>query len=289
MASPPPVFAIIVGIDKYDASDNLGTLRGAVSDAESFRTYLTDSRSLGGLAVPHSHILFLANENATRSAILGAFDSHFLDNLDIPEHEDAAMIFYFAGHGSRVASPGNVLPVDGRVEVICPVDERTVGADGQYVHGIPDYLLGRVFREISRKKGPNITVILDSCHSGGMGRVEDVQRVARTASLPIPLDLDGHRWSDDSESTTTDYNVWTPADSHVLLAACTQNGIAYETPSEPFHGQFTNALISALRSTSLASTTYAELLARLPPMVEQTPHCGGANKDCALFTTSYSV
>jgi hypothetical protein len=102
------------------------------------------------------NILCLENGAATRARILSAFKSHFLDNTNIPDHGAAAMIFFFAGHGSRVSSPDNLIATDRKVEAICPVDERTMDAAGKYVHAIPDYVLGWLLSELAQKKGLNI-------------------------------------------------------------------------------------------------------------------------------------
>jgi hypothetical protein len=45
---------------------------------------------------------------------------------------------------------------DGVVETICPHDEGTLDANGQYVHGIPDYVLGWFLQELAATKGNNI-------------------------------------------------------------------------------------------------------------------------------------
>ncbi|KAJ7265112.1 hypothetical protein C8J57DRAFT_1330859 [Mycena rebaudengoi] len=66
------------------------------------------------------------------------------------------MIFVFAGHGDRVAAPGNLMSSDGMVETICPHDEGTLDGEGQYVHGIPDYVLGWLLRDLATTKGNNI-------------------------------------------------------------------------------------------------------------------------------------
>ncbi|KAJ7464380.1 hypothetical protein FB451DRAFT_1403068 [Mycena latifolia] len=39
-----PIFALIVGIDQYQANDEFNTLNGAVNDAESFKNHLADFR-----------------------------------------------------------------------------------------------------------------------------------------------------------------------------------------------------------------------------------------------------
>ncbi|KAJ7694626.1 caspase domain-containing protein [Mycena rosella] len=270
-------FALVIGIDEY-RSNEFGTLRGAVNDARSFERFLMDPHESGGLQVPRSCIKFLENEQATRSASLSAFDTHFLNNQNIPEDGTATMIAYFAGHGSRMESPGNLLPADSRVEVICPVDERTLGSDGKEVPTIPDYVLAQRLQQLAIKKGNNITVILDSCHSGGMKRVPGVRQ--RCPAKPSS-NVDEH--IDPSQC----YRMWSPsAASHILLAACSQSGKAYESTSDPAYGHFTKSLITALRSAVLKETTYTELMEDLPklPVEEQIPHCGGAYTHRLVFT-----
>ncbi|KAF8197273.1 hypothetical protein K438DRAFT_1585308, partial [Mycena galopus ATCC 62051] len=154
---------------KYKNTDQFATLRGAVNDATAFYKFLFDSREQCGLGVPNSNIVLLEDEDATRDKILAAFESHLLKNPRIPDRGDASMILFFAGHGTRVHAPKNLMSQDEMVEGICPVDERT-SPGGKYVHTIPDYVLVHILRELCEKKGQNITVIFDSCHSGGMGR-----------------------------------------------------------------------------------------------------------------------
>ncbi|KAJ7918245.1 hypothetical protein B0H13DRAFT_2437652, partial [Mycena leptocephala] len=146
-------------------TDQFSTLRGAVNDATAFYEFLLDSRERRGLGVPKLNILFLKDEDAARDKILAAFESHLLNNPRIPDRGEASMILFFAGHGTRVYAPGNLMSQDAMVEGICPVDERT-SPGGKYVHMIPDYVLVHLLRELCEKKGQNITVIFDSCHSG---------------------------------------------------------------------------------------------------------------------------
>jgi hypothetical protein len=127
--------------------------------------YLIDPYDKHGLQVPPSNIVCLENEKATRENILSTFKSHFLDNEDIPDRGEATMIFYFAGHGVRVSDPGNLIAKDGKFQAICPVDERTANAAGQYVHAIPDYVLGWLLWELSQKKGQNIVRFCCSIHT----------------------------------------------------------------------------------------------------------------------------
>ncbi|KAJ7840340.1 hypothetical protein B0H13DRAFT_2101015 [Mycena leptocephala] len=212
------VFAVIIGIDNYVSRESLSGLQGAVNDARAFEQFL-----MGDLDVPASHIKYLENEKASQSAILSAFEEHFLNNPHIPDHGNTTMIFFFAGYGSHAHCPGTLF--EARVEVICPVDERTCGADGKLVTAIPDYVLGKLLQRLADKKGNNITVILDCCHYDGIGR--DARTVTvRSPAEPSVLTPQGQDYSD---MLSQSYRLWSPPWSHVLLAACSLGGKAYES------------------------------------------------------------
>ncbi|KAJ7750716.1 caspase domain-containing protein, partial [Mycena maculata] len=286
----PATFALIIGIDKYKAgSSQFSRLKGAVNDAELFQKFLTDPHNDDGLEVPSSHIVFLANEKATFSAILSNFRSHLLNNPNIPR--GAAIIFFFAGHGSRVHDDGNRMAKDGKVEVICPVDERT-NVGGNKVPAIPDYVLAHLFKQLSDEKGNNITVILDTCHSGGMARDSENLRV-RSPPTPSANIVDEElNTALEKANSACDYSVWSPlSTSHTLLAACGPQSMAFETSSRPHNGLFTTALVNALRhAVRQGTTTYNDLIERLPAFtVAQTPLCIGIHKDRLLFTTNHPV
>ncbi|KAJ7894365.1 hypothetical protein B0H13DRAFT_2276433 [Mycena leptocephala] len=231
------------------------------------------------------------NEKATRSAILSAFKTHLLDNINIPDHGDATMILFFAGHGSRFEAPIDFIAPDRRVEAICPVDERTTNDAGEYVHAIPDYVLVWLLSELANKKGTNITVILDCCHSGGMERnVERTwdARTARSDSDSIPLDLDSHFWKGKTK-TAQSHRIWSHS-AHVVLAACLAGEIAREVQylDGTYHGRFTTHLVSLLRHPPLESTTCSELLNLIPKKWPgQTPYCGGARSNRLVFNGNY--
>ncbi|KAF7355851.1 Metacaspase-7 [Mycena venus] len=284
------VFALIIGNNNYRTTDVYHILQGAVNDARAFEKYVTDSRAQRGLQVPPSNIVVL--ENATRENIISTFKSHFLDNPNIPDHGKATMILFYAGHGTRITATGNRISTDSKVEAIAPVDERTTDSDGKYVHAIPDYILGWLLWELSEKKGPNITVILDSCFSGGMGRNVGTARNGNSESPPVPLELDDYLWKGKSQDATMmAYHAWSPsATSHVLIAACRHNEKAYEFgygDQDSIHGRFTKELITWLRRVPLEDTTYTELLNHLPVWPEQTPQCGGSRNDRLVFNGNY--
>ncbi|KAJ7923547.1 caspase domain-containing protein [Mycena leptocephala] len=235
------VYALIIGINHYIKTDDLHPLRGAVNDARAFEKYLLDHQ------VPPSNIVLMVNEKATRSAILSAFESHLLHNPNIPDHGDATMILFFAGHGSRFKAPSDLIAPDHMVEAICPVDERTTNDAGEYVHAIPDYVLVCLLSELADKKGINIAVILDCCYSGGMERDVERARTAHSDSCSIPLDLDSHFWKGKTDKAQS-HRRWTRP-PHVVLAACHAGETAREVqhPDGTYHGRFTLELVSLLQ------------------------------------------
>ena len=107
---------------------------------------------------PPSHFLFVADERATRSALLNGFQHHLIENNNI-ERGDAMVIFY-AGHGSRTDAPTGWVADDNKVETLCPHDERTIGYDGKEIFGIPDRTIGSLLRRLAACKGDNIVRIV---------------------------------------------------------------------------------------------------------------------------------
>lgn len=147
------MFGLIIGIDKYKS--DIHDLQGCKGDAKSMLDFLCHR-----FHIRSTHFLRLADERATRSAIIHGFQNHLMGNYHI-ERGDPIVIFY-AGHGSRAAAPKGWNADDGKVETICPHDERTIGSDGKEIFGIPDRTIGGLLRKLSSVKGDNI-VRVASC------------------------------------------------------------------------------------------------------------------------------
>ncbi|KAF7333993.1 hypothetical protein MVEN_02303900 [Mycena venus] len=260
------VFALIIAIDKY-ACNETWNLNECVNDAKligSFieTTFITTS------------ICRLYNEKATRQAILDNFRSHLIENVHINRPGDS-IIFYFAGHGSRVTAPVGLESNDGLIETICPYDQRDETAPG--APGIPDVTIAALLRD-------NITVILDCCYAGGATRVpgDSLERSLSPDHLPFP-DIDRDIWTRDGSSfdSTKKARGFGGVDCpYVLLAACGE----LQTASD---GYFTSSLVKSLKQKP---STYADLLAIIPPkrnrsgITVQHPQCEW-NKNRLLFTT----
>jgi hypothetical protein len=147
------LFGLIIGIDKYQSSSNqsggIHNLRGCKADAQSMVDLLSRK-----FHIRSSHFLCLADERATRNAIMNGFQHHLIENNNI-ERGDAILVFY-AGHGSRAAAPKGWNADEKKVETICPYDERTFDCDGKEIFGIPDRTIGGLLRKLCSSKGDNI-------------------------------------------------------------------------------------------------------------------------------------
>ncbi|KAJ7106011.1 caspase domain-containing protein [Mycena epipterygia] len=281
-------FALIIGINEY-AAPEIPSLAGCTYDAKRFKNFLT-----ADCGVPDAQIQFLTNKQATRQHIIDTFQTHFINNKEIPDI-GALMIFFFAGHGGSYQNPES----DEKIETICPYDERTWNGD-QEVYGIPDYVLGWLLEDLSQKKGSNITVISDSCHSGGLSRNADGGTIRRlTSTAPVPLKIDIDLWK--NIMRTEPISKWRSSSSpYTLLAACQAEEVACEallphpTDAKPdatqVMGRFTTALLDALRRAlkNLSNTTYSDLLKSFDRSLlpSQHPHCGHMNQDRLVFTNT---
>ena len=138
------MFALIIGINQYQRKEDFSSLRGAVPDGKEFRHYLTTR-----LRVPEDQISTLFDEEATRSAIIKAFQD--LNEDPRINRGDPIFIFY-AGHGGQKRPHPDWNEPNEKIEVIVPYDCTSDGS----VEPIPDRTIGLLIDEIARKKGDNI-------------------------------------------------------------------------------------------------------------------------------------
>lgn len=133
--------ALIVGCN-YPGTRN--QLRGCVNDANAMEVVLRDKYGFTEVKKLLDNAATTANMKAGLSWLV-----HGAQPGDV-------LVFHYSGHGSQI--PGN--ESDGLNEIICPVDLdwNTKMITDDYLHA--------VFNTVPN--GVNVTVILDSCHSGTM-------------------------------------------------------------------------------------------------------------------------
>ncbi|KZP29219.1 hypothetical protein FIBSPDRAFT_727545, partial [Athelia psychrophila] len=249
-----PLHALVIGINEYA---NISQLKGCVADADAVEAFLRDE-----LKVPQNQITSLRDKKASRSAMIQAFrDLAIHPNIQI---NDPILIFY-AGHGSELAAPPGweAGGDDSMIQGLIPQDYNS--SSRPLVHVIPDRTVGALINDLSRKKGNNITVIFDCCHSGS-GTRKGEGSTRRTVKLPdnVPANLDQDLWKDSAArgDTMVPGLFYKGMDSHVLLAACGAKEIADEHGS-PSRGLFTTALLKLLQEEGVDKLIYTDVMKRI--------------------------
>ncbi|KAJ1301206.1 hypothetical protein OPQ81_003616 [Rhizoctonia solani] len=276
-------YALIIGINDYP---NLGSLKGATADADKVAAFLTSD-----LRVPPDQVINLRNQDATREAII----QRLRDLRDDPRIAIGdPILIYYAGHGGshrkrRVPVGGGTIV--NEVQVIFPYDYGVHNTStGEIVNCIPDYTIAKMLNELAAAKGDNITVVFDSCHSASGSRdgYEAFSAIRpRCAPLlyDIPYDDAKTAPSRTHNARAVDPIFCTDQASHVLLAACGSREKAWEQDQQ---GQFTTALLATLKARGVENLTYHNLIVSLPKLINQSPHCYGANKSRILFDSRVS-
>jgi Caspase domain len=284
--------ALLIGINLYEPAGTtaqhpagcaygrceLGSfdnLDGAVNDAQSMADLLTSPKFgfpadkvalLTNPAPPQPRpgIAMLPAAQTDRDGILAAMQKYLVDQ---PQKGDT-VVFYDASHGSlRVNSKGTQMTVllDGKYvhadSTLVPSDAYKGGFD------VRDREMTRIFNA-SLDKGVHLTVIFDSCHSGGATRGISRYRARtlpydpRDVAEPPELLADGRQKPVPSERTDN------PA---LVFSAAQQDQEANEAePSSALpesHGAFTAALIEALQ-TLPADTPASVVYQRVKAVLE---------------------
>ncbi|RXW24459.1 hypothetical protein EST38_g1392 [Candolleomyces aberdarensis] len=247
---PPPLFALIIGIDDYTQETGFDRLKGAVHDADSIRNWLNHD-----LRIPLSQIEYLQDKAATRKAIIGALGGL---STDWRIRRDDPILIYYAGHGTEAPAPKRWHWDSPKIQMIVPWDFKHPDGPNRVVQAIPDRTLGALLTTIAESKGNNITVIFDSCHSGPGTRSKLYARVrGGPHDADIPADLDDDIVLPSTRKAQVNKVRHHGLESHVLLAACAPHDFAHENRSS---GAFTRALLRALHGINPTELTYEDLI-----------------------------
>ncbi|KAF9474960.1 hypothetical protein BDN70DRAFT_884284 [Pholiota conissans] len=287
--NPPKIIALVIGINRYTGNVfEYNNLTGAVGDADAFERFLTTR-----LQVPRENIRSLRDEEASRDGILHGF--YFLRDNQKYKKNEAEIIIYYAGHGAQESIPvdwtGWYTPT-GRIEMLCPSDigtQKTDAKSGKFtVVGIPDRTISSLLNQISSRQGNHTTVIMDCCSSAGMNRGSSTgsRRYIPRQMFNTPpfsggvdkqiLEMEAGNMQNNRDTLSMFYG------SHVLLAACGREQMAWEDPKSK-RGLFTYNLLKILMSNELETLTYRSLMDKLTMPKNQTPHCEGRGVNRLLF------
>ena len=147
--------ALLIGVGDY-RSPKVSDLKGPPNDARSMYDLLTGP---GGFGFPRENVCLLLDSAATQRSVREMFEHSLVQRA---KADDVVLIF-FAGHGSQEAD-ANRDEVDGLDETLLLHDSGD-GADSGLLDDELETMLERLHH-----RTPNITVILDACHSGSATR-----------------------------------------------------------------------------------------------------------------------
>ncbi|MCE7984845.1 MAG: caspase family protein [Caldilinea sp. CFX5] len=293
MSNTSELYALLVGIDRYDPRSRVPNLRGCVNDVAAIDELLQRT-----FAVPAANIRQLTNEAATHQAIKLAF-RHFLIEkakawAQAGRHgPPPAFLFHYSGHGSQARDETGTEP-DGMDETLVAHDSRLPG-----IYDIKDWELGQFIAELN-EYSDNVTIILDCCHSGSgtrnvLSAPTDPTMAQTRRCLPDlrPQPPASQRPATLAMTRAINTSNWELGDKHVLLAGCRDkeesNEYALVDGSQRrWHGAMTYFLQREL--TQLPpnhALTYRELHERIRQQVNsaypnQMPQCEG-DRDRELF------
>jgi len=269
--STPRKVALLVGINQYRDPD---ALNGCVTDVA-----LQQQLLMHRFGFKSKDIHTLIDEKATRKNILGAFEEYLIKQVKPGD----VVVFHFSGHGSQIYDPeptfvnaenGNIglnstlVPVDSNL----PAGYRNSGGVVEDIMGHTLYLL------MSAVQTENITVVLDSCFSGG-GTRNNFKVRSRPGGKNIRVSPDEKsyqkRWLSRLKLSPSEFVegyrrgvakgvVLTATDPYQLAADAKLNGF--------YAGAFTYLLTQHLwQQDSTVKDSIAQVTQDIPKSFEQTP------------------
>ncbi len=153
--STPRKLALLIGINNYPAIKGFSNLVGCETDVD-----LQQQLLIHRFGFNPNDIKILKSKEATREGILTTFNEHLVKQAKSGD----VVVFHFSGHGSQIADPDKISP-DGLNSTFLPAD-----ASSSREKGAVNDIMGRtlfLLMSALKQKTENVTVVLDSCHSGG--------------------------------------------------------------------------------------------------------------------------
>jgi hypothetical protein len=154
----PRKLALLVGINDYPSVNQYGErLNGCVTDTE-LQQYLLIHR----FGFNPRDVQTVLDRDATRTNILDAFEHHLIHQAKPGD----VVVFHYSGHGSQVFDPDRDFP-DGLNSTLVPFDSPLPFGypfKGGAVRDITGHTLFLLMKAVQTDL---ITIVLDSCFSGG--------------------------------------------------------------------------------------------------------------------------
>jgi Caspase domain len=273
-------FALLIGIDHYEPNPYFKSLRGAVRDIDKVADYLKISLKISDERItrltsplPDSNVL--ADVRTARQEIPPTYQNivDAFSRITATANPGDLVYIHYSGHGGRVKTIFAELKGDGQFdEGLVPMD---VGDRGHYLRDVEMTTLLKRMTD----KGLLVTVIFDSCHSGGATRddgdirgsrdgrpdIEDRSTDSMVANRAELLE----NWRVATQNSNT--QGWLPNQrDYVFLGACRPTEFAYEASfaaGQERNGALTYWMIDTLNS-STANLTYQALYDRVKGQIQ---------------------
>ncbi|MBX3148958.1 caspase family protein [Candidatus Obscuribacterales bacterium] len=271
----PEKYALMIGINKYKSKP----LDGCENDTKAIKKVLVDKHRFKD----DEHIKLLLSEQATKQAIIDAFKSQLTANAKRlkEERKTGIFVFQYSGHGSRVPDLSGD-EADGFDETLCPVD---VIVNDQR-NDLLDDTFNELLDELTRYTD-NVTLIIDSCHSGTITRGFTDEFKSRSLERP-ELEKQVASKTRGGGTSPPEKLMVPPGKKYVVLAGCMPDELSLESTDKNGvqHGLMTSALLTFL-DTANALTTYRDIWEKVDAAIKlrvnsQNPQIEG-DMDRLLF------
>ena len=284
MPQPPTIYALLIGIDGYKPNQHYRSLKGAVRDINLVETFLKQTlqipperiRKLTALGQEDTALLEArsAVEQPTYENIVNAFK----DVTEIAQPGEQVYIHY-SGHGGRATTVyPNLKQGSGEQhdEGIVPMDVGDT-EEGRYLRDVEMTTLLKRMTD----KGLIVTLVFDSCHSGGAtrgdaeirssGQTDTLKRTGE--SLVASREELERNWLEEIRHQGIGVAGLPKPRNYALLAACRPNEYAYEyavSGGTEKNGALTYWMIDTLTSvaTSGQPLTYKLLHDRINAQIQ---------------------
>ena len=273
-------YALLIGIDRYQPNPYYQSLQGAVQDIDKVADYLKTS-----LQIPSERMTRLTSPLPDRNALADVRSARqeqpptyqnivnaFNQITQTAQAQDLVYIHY-SGHGGRVNTIFADLKGAGQFdESLVPMD---VGDNSYYLR---DVEMATLLKRMT-DKGLIVTVVFDSCHSGGATRGDGEIRGARngavdtqdrpTDSAVATRDELVQNWRTLTQNERTE--GWLPNQSdYVFLGACRPSEYAYEAVfgnGKERNGALTYWMLDTLNAVPMG-LTYQALYDRIKGQIQ---------------------
>ncbi|SKB11123.1 Peptidase C14 caspase catalytic subunit p20 (fragment) [Planktothrix sp. PCC 11201] len=272
---PSNFYALLIGIDYYLPNSLYKNLQGCVKDINLVADYLQKA-----LKIPTEKIFKLTSSHPNGLETVRSQDSlptykniieTFKTITEIAQPQDRIYIHY-SGHGGRALTIYPELKGEGQYdEGLVPMDVGEL--EGHYLR---DVEIATLLKNMTDKQ-LTVTVILDSCHSGGATRgdcdirgSESPDLAQRPADSAVASrDQLIRNWQILTEGNIDSLAWLPPSKDYVLLAACRPTEYAYEynVNGKDRHGALTYWMIDTLSSTT-SSINYKSLHDRITAKIQ---------------------